>query len=330
MNDGRAGPGHRNYLLGLSRSFMASRVFLTAVELGLFTVLADRSLDAEEIAGELDADPRAVALLLNALVGLELLDHEDGRFSNREGLAHLLLPRSAGGEEGFGYAPRLWQTWSGLTEAVRSGRPPLAEPGREREQALGLRQFALGRGCELAPFLDLPEGGRVLDLGGGAGDQTVEILRQRPDLSAVILDRSESALGLAGDEIARAGLGGRVRLMRGDFFRDELGEGYDLVLLFSVLCLFEERENRELLGRVHGALNEGGTVAIRDAMTDESETGPIWAVLFALHMMLTGGEGGAHSYERVAGWMRDAGFARIRRVPLAGSQLLLGVRTSRP
>jgi hypothetical protein len=53
-------------------------------------------------------------------------------------------------------------------------------------------------------------------------------------------------------------------------------------------------------------------------------------VLFALHMMLTGGEGGAHSYERVAAWMRRAGFTRIRRIPLPASQLLLGTRTSRP
>ena len=60
-------------ILGLARAFMESRVLLTAVELDVFTPLASRAMNAQDVASALGNDLRGTTTLLDALVGIGLL-----------------------------------------------------------------------------------------------------------------------------------------------------------------------------------------------------------------------------------------------------------------
>ncbi|MBO0893777.1 MAG: class I SAM-dependent methyltransferase, partial [Acidimicrobiales bacterium] len=57
-----------------------------------------------------------------------------------------------------------------------------------------------------------PLEGQVLDLGCGPADPTVRLARANPAVSIVGVDAGPVMLGLAGERIERAGLGGRIRL----------------------------------------------------------------------------------------------------------------------
>lgn len=70
---------------------------------------------------------------------------------------------------------------------------------------------------------------RVLDLGTGSGILLAAILAERPHASGVGVDHSESALGIARENLEALGLAGRARLVRGDWSA-AFGQTFDLVI----------------------------------------------------------------------------------------------------
>src|SRR5450759_1282972 len=69
-------------IMEMATAFQRSRPLLTAFELGLFTALNAEARTSEDIAEALDTEPRATDRLMNALVGLGLLEKHEGRFRN--------------------------------------------------------------------------------------------------------------------------------------------------------------------------------------------------------------------------------------------------------
>jgi hypothetical protein len=91
-------------ILQTAFGFWSSKVLLTAVELGLFTRLAERRLTAEELGRELELHPRGTYDFFDALVAMGFLAREGdgpaGKYHNTEA-GRLFLdqqsPRYVGG-----------------------------------------------------------------------------------------------------------------------------------------------------------------------------------------------------------------------------------------
>ena len=80
--------------------FWASKVLLSAVELGLFTELAKGPADLATVSQRLGLHDRSARDFLDALVALKLLDRQDGHYSNTKETALFLdraKPSYAGG-----------------------------------------------------------------------------------------------------------------------------------------------------------------------------------------------------------------------------------------
>lgn len=69
-------------VLALLENFRRSKIMFAAVKLGVFDALQEQASTAVDLAKKLDCDPDAMARLLNACVGLELLTKSDEQFSN--------------------------------------------------------------------------------------------------------------------------------------------------------------------------------------------------------------------------------------------------------
>ncbi len=65
-------------LLQTSGAYWKTCTLHAGVKLDLFTVLGNEKRTCEEIADNINADPRALAMLLNALTAMELLVKKDG------------------------------------------------------------------------------------------------------------------------------------------------------------------------------------------------------------------------------------------------------------
>lgn len=69
-------------IMQLGLGFWASKVMLSAVELGVFTELAAGAADLPDLQARLKLHPRSARDFLDALVALKLLEREDGRYRN--------------------------------------------------------------------------------------------------------------------------------------------------------------------------------------------------------------------------------------------------------
>ena len=312
-------------LLALSRSFMHSRVFLTAIELGIFRALGSDRLNADELAERVGAEPRALEILANALVSMSLLEKKEDRFGNVPFSLEEIAANDGTNFEAFLHAVHLWEQWSELTNIVRGTRAghPLPQPELARAGALAMRQYAKASADALAQTIGGPGVHRLLDLGGGAGTFSIALAMSCPQLSAVVFDANPEALAMAREEIAARGLEERVTTRQGTFVEDELGHGFDLVLISSVMCLLGEDENRRLLARVRDALVPGGEVVIRDAILDPSATAPPQFALFSINMLVTTAHGKAYTHQEISTWLTDTGFTRIQRLPLQDARLII-------
>jgi len=69
-------------IMDLGHAFFASRALLSAVELGVFTALADGPLDLEALRKRVGIHDRGARDFLDALVALGMLVRQDGRYAN--------------------------------------------------------------------------------------------------------------------------------------------------------------------------------------------------------------------------------------------------------
>jgi hypothetical protein len=129
-------------------------------------------------------------------------------------------------------------------------------------------------------------------------------------------------------EIVRAhGLDRQVSLQAGDFLADDIGSGYDLVLVSQILHAYDEDRNRLLLRKVAGALVPGGTVVVQEFFLNESRAAPAPSAVFAINMLVNTEKGRTYTWDEVETWLAEAGFVRIRRMLLSGpAGVLVAVR----
>ncbi len=316
-------------LLQLARAFRQSRILLSAHELGIFTALGDEEKSSDEIASALDLNPRATNRLMNALVVLGLLEKQGDKYTNSALARKHLVAGSPDYFGHLGHANNLWNSWSTLSEAVRQGgsvMPKADERGDERRAAFigAMHHFGHERAAAIAASLELSGVKRVLDVGGGSGIYAQEILRRAPRASATILDRPE-VIPLTRKYITEAGLHDRVSFLPGDFTVDDLGSGYDIVLLFAIIHMLPPAGCRKLIDRCAASLNPGGQLIIRDFVVDEDRTGPPDAVLFAINMLVGTDGGDSYTQSEMYGWMKQAGLGHFeRKRPTPGTSLLIG------
>ena len=301
------------------RGFLTSRVILTAAELDLFTRLDNGQATADGLAKELGCDQRSLTRILDCLVALELLSKQDSvyRSSERGSLLSAKHPRTE--LPMVLHLNGLWETWSGLTETVRTGSNPKRRPVSERDggslEAFIGAMHVVGRSLsrEIADFYDLSPFEKLLDIGGATGTYTMAFLEKNPKMSAVLFDLPD-VITMAEKRLEEEGLLERVELVPGDFYKDVLPEGCDLALLSAIIHQNSPQENLDLYGKIHRALVPGGKLLIRDHVMDPDRTSPPQGTLFALNMLVNTKGGDTYTFDEIRSNLETAGFGEVKLV----------------
>lgn len=306
----------------VARAFQPSRVLLTAVELNLFSAVGEGAT-APRVASCIGADARATERLMNALVSLGFLERRgDGEYVLTESGRYLVPGHPEGVAEALGHTLRLWNTWSTLTECVREGHAVdsgRATDGFSTESFIAAMHYnALNRAGAVVASLDLTGVSRVLDVGGGSGGYAIAFCKARPGLVATVFDRP-TVTPLTRRYAAEAGVGDRIETVDGDYNTDELGRGYDLVLLSAIVHSNSAAENVALLRKCHAALVPGGQIVIQDYLMSDDRTEPASGAMFALNMLVNTAAGDSYTETEVRGWLDAVGFGAARRVDPPGS-----------
>ena len=117
---------------------------------------------------------------------------------------------------------------------------------------------------------------------------------------------------MARERLAEAGVLDRVRLVAGDFYRNELPGGHDLALLSAIIHQNSPEENVDLFRKVFHALVSGGRIVIRDHVMEPDRTEPKDGAIFAVNMLVNTEGGSTYTYEEIRSWLEEAGFVNVR------------------
>jgi hypothetical protein len=308
------------------RSFMKSRVILSAAELDFFSKLDGNFVSAEDLADNLGLDIRATTRVLDCLVTFDLLEKRKNRYRTAEKASNLSSNHPDSVLPMINHMNTIWKNWSRLTNIVRTGsnsnlRPVVdSESKGDRTAFIGAMHVAAKRiSKKIAEAYDLSPFKKLLDIGGGSGAYTIAFLKKNPKLNAVIFDL-ESVIPITKEKIADNGLQNRVRFVPGNFYENDLPNGCDLALLSAIIHQNSPQQNLELYRKIYHALDPGGTLIIRDHIMDESRTNPPAGALFALNMLVNTPAGDTYTFKELKDTLEAACFMGIKLV-LSGKEM---------
>jgi len=307
-------------LISVAQAFLQSSVLLALLKLKVFQHMDHGNKTLHELATDLNARPETLSRLLNAGVSLKLLESNDGvNFGIAPKYRAVLSP--SGGEYYIGSlisSFHLYQTaLLKLDEAVLESRPtidPSTHIGRDKESTrefiLGFQNYASLLGKELAHFVSTAECRSLLDLGCGPGTYAFHLGMGNPNLELYLLDNHE-VLEIAREVQNKYSLENKVYYLPLDAMKDEIPGSYDIVLVSNMLVGLGENESRQLIKRLYGSVNKGGSLIIQAQYLRDDRLGERWPVFLDLMMLCTTPNGRNHSERETRMWLEEAGFRNI-------------------
>ncbi|GAA3719370.1 methyltransferase [Nonomuraea antimicrobica] len=321
-------------LVRLARSYFAAKALLSAVELDLFSALAEKALSEPEIRERLGLHPRACKDWLDALTGLGVLIRDGDRYGNgRDAAAYLdaARPTYIGG---FLHLLNYhYGNWAELTKLLRTGEPGskgaqnfdafYADPRRVEQFMRAMDGAAAAVGPALANAFDWSPYRSFVDVGGARGNLAADIVRVHPHLTGITFDLPQVEPSFQ-EHMTRLGMNGKVRFQGGDFFADPIPDA-DVAVFGHVLHDWDDERRIALLEKAHRALPPGGRVVIYDALKDEIPGDPE-TFLMSLNMRLITPGGSEYAESECRSWLTAAGFRDIEVAPLTGPDVLVSGR----
>lgn len=313
----------------LSRSFQQSRVFLTAFELGIFTILGEDEKTSVQVASEISADPRATDRLLNALCVTRTIQKANGRFFNSDAAKNYLVKGKPGFQAGIMHSVNLWDSWSNLTGSVKTGRSVKISPVAERDDKwfkpfiAAMHNRAFSEAPSLVKQIDLNGVKRILDIGGGSGAYSMAFVKAGDDISSTVFDLP-NVVKMTEKYVREEGLIEKIDTVPGDYNKDEFPSGYDLVFLSAIIHINSYKQNIQLIKKSGMALNPGGRIVISDFIMDDDRTNPPFGAIFALNMLVNTDSGDTYTESEVKEWFREAGIEFIERKETHSTGLMIG------
>ncbi len=283
-----------------------------AVELDLFTHIADGATTAAEIAKRCQAAERGVRILCDFLTINGLLTKTAGTYGLTQDTAVFLnrhSPAYMGGAAKFLAHERHMAHFKNVAAAVRKGGAlddgnmgPDDPVWVEFAQSMG--EMIGGVSKLVAPLVGNPA--KVLDIAAGHGLFGIAVAELNPEAKIVAVDW-KNVLDVAIANAAKAGVSERFRTIPGSAFDVDFGDGYDLVLLPNFLHHFDPPTNVKLLKKVRAAMKPGGLVAsVEEVPNDDRISPPIAS--FSMMMLCSTPAGDAYTFRELDGMFREAGF----------------------
>lgn len=331
----------------LVAGFVYSQVLHACVQLELLPRLRGRPATCAELAVELDLRPDALTCLMRAAASLRLVeDRGDGRFGLGEAGAallgnpgaiamvrhHAVLYRDLADPVAMLRAERgstgLARYWAYATAAA----PGELSGGRIDDYTALMAESQGLVASEILGAYPLARHRVLLDVGGGDGSFLRAAAARWPGLELRLFDLP-AVVERARPRFAAAGLEQRARLFGGDFRRDALPAGADLVSLVRVLHDHDDDVVLRMLRAVAAALPPGGRVLIAEPMAGTRGAEPMGDAYFGMYLFAMG-SGRPRTIAELTQLLDAAGFEAPRQyathVPLLTRVAVARLRQKSP
>jgi ubiquinone/menaquinone biosynthesis C-methylase UbiE len=302
-----------------------SQVLIAGVDLDVFTYISHGHDTAEAVADAIGAPLRGVRRLLDALVGIEYLTKEGGRYGLDPLTARYLVrdkPEYVGGM--VDELKLLWRSWANLSEVVRTGRPVSRwddeDTARDMFPRLVSALFPMSLGSARAAAAVLAEQDppirSVLDVGAGSGVWSIPVAERIPAATVTALDFPE-VLPITRRFAEEHGVGDRFTYRPGNLRDVDFGtDEYDLVTAGYVIQTEGAERGRDLVARAHRALRPGGRLLIAEMIPNDERTGPAAPLVYAMDMVLYTACGDVFTLAEYRQWLVAAGFRTVETIAI--------------
>lgn len=327
-------------ILQTGMAFWASKTLLSAVELELFTVLAQGPMDGAGLEKKLGLHARSSRDFLDALVALGFLKRTNGVYANTpetEAFLDKAKPSYIGGILEMANH-RLYPFWGNLTPGLLSGEPQneikggtdlftvlYEDPARLKEFLRAMSGVSRGANMGIAAKFPWSKYQTCVDAGTAQGDLVVQIALANPHMQGIGFDLP--GVGPIFEEyVAQNGLSDRVKFAEGSFFTDPLPKA-DVVLMGHILHDWNLEEKRLLLQKAYEAVPEGGAVVVYDSIIDDDRSQNAFGLMMSLNMLIETPGGFDYTGADCMGWMKEAGFRETRVEHLVGpDSMVVGIK----
>lgn len=122
---------------------------------------------------------------------------------------------------------------------------------------------------------------------------------------------------VAASNIEEAGLEGQVKVVSGDFFQDPLPEA-DVITMGNILHDWSLEEKKKLIKSAFTALSNHGCLVVIENVIDDERKENVFGLLMSLCMLIETPQGFDFSARDFESWVKEAGFKRMKKIPLTG------------
>ena len=308
-----------NTIREFAASFQKSRILLSGFELDIFTNIDESGTTNNQIANNLHLDEHACERLLNALVSLGFLTKQNHLFFNTAESFTFLSKKSSDYLGGLMHSNHLWNTWSNLTQVVKTGNSahPAEINERGEEWLFPFINAMHDRAKKQAPQqlanIDLSGIKSTLDIGGGSGAYSMEFVSKKPEIEATVFDLP-NVIPITKKFIDKEGFSDKIKTHAGDYTTDDLPKGFDLVFLSAIIHSNSLEINQDLIKKCFNSLNKNGKIVIQDWIMNNDRTQPISGAIFAINMLVGTEAGDCFTEQEVTEMLNAAGFKNISRI----------------
>jgi hypothetical protein len=317
--DATVSPDH---ILQTGLAFWSSKTLLSAIELGLFTELAQRPGDVRDLEKRIGLHPRSSRDFLDALVALGFLERDGGVYRNTVATETYLdrtKPSYIGGMLEMCNS-RLFGFWNGLTTGLRTGEPQneiksggdslfstlYADPARLKQFLKAMTGLSRGANLAIAQKFPWHKYNTFVDVGTAQGDLAVQVARAHSHLSGLGYDLPV-AQTIFEEYVIQENVAARLRFSPGDFFTDPLPIA-DVVMMGHILHDWDLEQKKHLIRKAYDAVSPGGAFIVYESIIDDDRRKNAFGLLMSLNMLIETPGGFDYTGADCIEWMKEAGF----------------------
>jgi demethylspheroidene O-methyltransferase len=315
-------------LFGLCTGFVYSQVLLACVRLGLLRQLQGGPLTLEEVAERIGLPREAAERLLLAACSLDLVAK---RGKERFGLGELgaAFLGNPGLDAMVEHHANFYQD---LRDPVALLRGEVEKTALQRywpyagaDDKAGIDEAAVADYSHLMAatqpmiathILDaypIEKHRCLMDVGGGEGAFLEAVAARVPNLELRLFDLP-AVVQRAKQRFEAKQMAGRLTVTGGDFYRDRLPHGADLISLVRIIHDHDDDAALHILKSVRAALPAGGTLLLAEPMAGTPGAEAMGDAYFGFYFLAMG-RGRARRLDELTAMLHAAGFASAEPLP---------------
>ncbi len=309
-------------LFDLVSGFVYSQILLACVRLNLFDILSRGPASIDRLAAEMSLTPDATSRLLDAAASIGLVEKTGGS----EYALGYLGASLAGNRAIAGLVEHHAMVYADLRDPVALLRGTMGQTATaeywpysaavapaeldDRRVAAYSDLMSISQPMvsgEILHTYPLHRHRRLLDLGGGDGTFLAAVAARHAQLDLMLFDLPAVA-ARATRKFAAAGLAERISVIGGDFLRDRLPTGADIISLVRIIHDHDEQRALTILRAARRALPAGGTLLIAEPLAGLPGSEAIGDAYFGFYLLAMG-RGRARTLANLSALLEAAGFS---------------------